>query len=194
MLFSAFLSPSLAQAESSGGEVVAIPVAPTFDEVYNRHFDFVWRSLKRLGVPPAQLDDASQDTFVVVLRRLSDFRGASSLRTWLFGILMRVAKDYRRRAARKPVTSLDVEPPCPERHGPEAMAVAREASNLLHQLLETLDDHHRAVFVLTELEQMSAPEIAEALGTNVNTVYSRLRTARRDFETALARHRARRHP
>lgn len=168
------------------------PAPLTFERVYDRWFDFVWRSVRRLGVPEASVDDAVQDVFVVVHRRLGDFEGRSSIKTWLFGIAMRVVSDHRRAARRRrpaePLRESLVEGPggCPlegaERH---------EAVRLLHSLLDQLDEDKRAVFVMAELEQMSVPEIADALGANLNTVYSRLRAARACFEEALARHRTR---
>jgi RNA polymerase sigma-70 factor, ECF subfamily len=193
MLFS--LATSSGVSRSAGIPPRVPPRAELdFERLYEDYFAFVWRSLRRLGVDPSLLDDASQDTFVVVFRRVGDFRGASSVRTWLFGIVLRVAKDYRRRATRKPTRPLEQEPPAPPTSGPEALTEAREAAALLGRLLDELDETQRAVFVLAELEQMSAPEIAEALDVKVNTVYSRLRTARRSFTEALARHRARRSP
>jgi RNA polymerase sigma-70 factor (ECF subfamily) len=158
----------------------------SFELVYNDYFDFVWRSLRRLGVPEASADDALQDVFVVVHRRLGEFGGRSSLKTWLFGIALRVTSDYRRRARRKgghePLDEAVIDPA----PGPQEKAVNAEMLGLLDRALEALDDDRRAVFVLAELEQMSAPEIAEALGVKLNTVYSRLRLARQDFERALA--------
>ncbi len=162
-----------------------------FETVYEQHFDFVWRSLRRLGVREACLDDAAQDVFVVVHRKLDSFEGRSSLKTWLFGIALRVARNYHRTAQRRdaealPETVADASAP-----GPHEATAQAEAVRLLHSLLDTLCDDRRAVFVMMELEQMSAPEVAEALSVNLNTVYSRLRKARVDFEAALTRHRAR---
>ncbi|MGF1468461.1 MAG: RNA polymerase sigma factor [Sandaracinaceae bacterium] len=161
-------------------------------DVYDAHGDFVWRSARRLGVADASLDDVVQDVFLVVHRRRRDFAGRSSVRTWLFGITLRVVRDHRRTLRRKgglaPLTEEAVAGP--EGRGPSAQAERNDAVRLLHRLLGSLDDDKRAVFILAELEQMSAPEIAEALELNVNTVYSRLRAARRLFEAALARHRA----
>lgn len=190
-------SPS---AEGVAGEQGAAPtsgvVAIEFDEIYDRHFDFVWRNVRRLGVPEAQLDDAVQEVFLVVHRRLSEFEGRSSLRTWLFGILARVASDHRRALRRKNPHAfggaIDAHTIADERaEGPHDRMVRSEGVRLLHRVLDQLDDDKRAVFVLAELEQMSAPEIAEAVGANLNTVYARLRAARRDFEQAVARERAR---
>jgi RNA polymerase sigma-70 factor (ECF subfamily) len=164
---------------------------PSFEAVYEEHFDFVWRSLRRLGISEAQIDDAVQDVFVVVHRRLGDFEGRSTLKTWLFAIALRVASALRRTAARRPTEPLVDDPP-DERAGPTAASDAAEAARLVHRLLDCLDGDRRTVFVLSELEQMTAPEISAALSVNLNTVYSRLRLARRDFEAAFARYRARR--
>jgi RNA polymerase sigma-70 factor (ECF subfamily) len=167
--------------------------APSFEVVYEEHFDFVWRSLRRLGIADAQVDDAVQDVFVVVHRRLGEFEGRSTMKTWLFGIALRVASVHRRTAARRPTEPLDEDLPDQAGNLPaDALSEAAEAARLVHRLLDCLDEDRRAVFVLAELEQMTAPEISVALGVNLNTVYSRLRLARRDFDAALARHRARR--
>jgi RNA polymerase sigma-70 factor (ECF subfamily) len=202
------VSSSAAQAESlglSGQEASAreppeaAGAAPcAFEDLYNEHVDFVWRSLRRLGVSEAGIDDAVQDVFLVVHRRLGEFEGRSSLKTWLFGIVLRVARTQRRSVRRKspceraPGLLADpenVEGPRAER--PDTMTEQSEAVRVLYSLLDELGDDKREVFVLAELEQMTAPEIAEALGANVNSVYSRLRAARQEFEKAVLRHRAR---
>ncbi len=160
--------------------------ALTFAEAYETHFDFVWRSARRLGVPDTHLDDVVQDVFVTVYRRLDAFAGRSQLRTWIFGILRHTVRDLRRTQRRKPTEPLAHDP---EGHGngPHEATVHREGTRLLHEVLASLDDDQREVFVLAELEQMSAPEIGVALGVNVNTVYSRLRAARQAFEACLKR-------
>lgn len=161
-----------------------------FAEVYEQHFDFVWRSARRLGVPPASLDDVVQDVFVTVYRRLGEFEGRSQLKTWIFGVLRHTVRDLRRSMRRKPTEALEDEP-YDARPGPHEAAVREQSTQLLHHLLGTLDDDHREIFVLAELEQMSAPEIAAAIEVNVNTVYSRLRAARQEFEAALKRAKSR---
>lgn len=164
----------------------------SFEDVYQAHFGFVWRSAKRLGVREASLDDAVQEVFVVVHRRLADFEGRSSLRTWLFGITLRVVRAHRRSARhREPGSEVDPDTLRATESGPAEHAEQAEAVRLLHALLDELEDERREVFVMAELEQMSMPEIAVAIGINVNTAYARLRTARQEFEQALARHRAR---
>lgn len=164
---------------------------PPFAEVYETHFDFVWRSARRLGVPEANVDDVVQDVFVTVYRRLSHFEGRSQLKTWIFGILRHTVRDMRRSMRRKPSEPLAHEPEDAHNETPLDAAARGEGQRMLHAVLDTLEEDQREVFVLSELEQLSAPEIASALDVNVNTVYSRLRAARQSFDTALKRVRSR---
>ena len=159
---------------------------PTFDQLYGRYFDFVWRSLRRLGVHPALVEDAAQDTFIVLHRRLHKLRDEASPKAFLFAIAMRVANDYRRTARRKGASSLgDTELVSPSENPFDKTARA-EAARLLERFLAELDDDRRAAFVLVELEGMTAPEISETLGVNLSTIYTRLRTARQRFVAFLA--------
>jgi RNA polymerase sigma-70 factor (ECF subfamily) len=165
--------------------VVEVPLR--VEGLYDAHFERVWRQLRRLGVPQASLDDAVQDVFLVAHRRLADFEGRSSPRTWLAGIAIRIAKDYRRRLSRKGALdglSADIPDPAP---GPVDLASRSEAARLVDRILRGMDDIKREVFVLAEIEQFTMPEIAEVLGINVNTAYSRLRLARAQFEEAVAK-------
>jgi RNA polymerase sigma-70 factor (ECF subfamily) len=168
-------------------------VSRTLPELYRTHFDFVWRSLRRLGVAGSALDDAAQDVFLVVHRKLAEFAGRSSVKTWLFGIVVRVAHDHHRAQRRKGDRTRHQEP-----HGLEALpdlsspspvqrAEQADAVRLLEMLLAPMSAEKREVFYLAELEQFTAPEIAEALGIRLSTVYSRLRAARAEFEEARAR-------
>jgi RNA polymerase sigma-70 factor, ECF subfamily len=163
--------------------------ALVFESVYAEHFRGVWRTLRRLGVTDAQLDDAAQDVFVVVHRKLAAFDGRS-LRGWLFAIAVRVASDYRRGVTQRRMLPLHdaVTDPAPD---PARWSELNESVRLLHALLAELPGEQRTVFVLAELEELSVPEIAEALGANLNTVYSQKRAARARFEAALKRHRER---
>jgi len=167
----------------------------SFEALYEEHFDFVWRNARRLGVGEASVDDAVQETFLVLHRRLGEFEGRSSVKTWLFRILVRVASDHRRTVRRKSPhlhgEAVDADTVADEGNDPHEEAARQEGVRRLHHLLDELDDDRRAVFVMAELEQMTVPEIAEALGANVNTVYARLRTARQEFDAAAQRERAR---
>jgi RNA polymerase sigma-70 factor, ECF subfamily len=158
---------------------------PVFEEIYEAYFDFVWRSLRRLGVPQPALDDAVQEVFIVVHRRLGAFEGRSTFKTWLFGIAVHVAQKAGRGSRRQSLEDL-VEQPV-DSTTPQDEAARREAIRLLYAILDELDAEKRAVFVMCELEQMTAPEMAEVLAVPLNTVYSRLRAARRQFDTVLKR-------
>lgn len=188
-------SVSMAARESGSAETGA-SVPLTLVDIYKEHFDFVWRSLRRMGVPDGSMDDAAQDVFLVVHRKLATFQRRSSVKTWLFGIVARVAHDHRRSEKRKgePVRSQDPTAldSLPDRATPGPMQRAEQNASirLLEALLSQLTPEKREVFLLAELEQMTAPEIGEALGIPLTTVNSRLRVARIEFEEALSRHRA----
>lgn len=154
-------------------------------DAYEQHFAFVWRTLRALGVPAASLDDAAQDVFLVVQRRVAEFRGHSSLRTWLFGIAYRVASNARRSARRRDASALPVELTSPG-PSPHELTERAEAAAFVERFLSTVDDAQRAAFAACVLEEMSVVEAAEALGVNVNTLYSRLRTVRAKFMEAVA--------
>jgi RNA polymerase sigma-70 factor (ECF subfamily) len=189
-------SPTRASSETPLPAAGVAPPRPTFAELYELHLPFVWRTARRLGAPEASVDDVTQEIFIIVHRRYPEFDGRWPVRTWLFAIIRNVVRAHRRTLQRKNPHTLraDVSSSAAEiedvRAG-EQVAAKREASRLVHLLLEELDDDKRAVFVLAELEQMSAPEIAAAIGIPMNTVYSRLRLAREAFAAAAARHRAR---
>ncbi len=154
-----------------------------FDAVYEQDFDFAWRSLRRLGVPSMLLEDAVQDLFIVVARRLHEFDGRSRIRTWIFAIAIRVAKEYRRRVVRQQLDPESVMPSAPA--SPSEQCLQKEAVRLLDKLLGLLDEDKRIVFILAELEELSVPEIATVVGVNPNTVYSRLRAARLALNAAI---------
>ena len=160
-------------------------------DVYDRHAPFVFRVLRGLGVGDDRIDDAVQDVFIVVHRRLAEFEARSSLTTWLYAIARRVASQYRRSAAtRREDDGTDLDR-LPAHASPFEDAKRNQAARLCAEILDELDDDKREVFVLIELEQMSAPDVAQALAIPVNTVYSRLRLARARFEAALAKRLAR---
>lgn len=191
------LSPPKAMAPRRPGPALAAAAADKtadFSAIYQTHCDFVQRNLRRLGVPSDSVEDAAQDVFLAIHRRMPDFEGRSTWRTWIFGFVLRVAHDHRRLRARK--GGLEPLPPAIEDRspGPLERLERSEELRLLDEVLAGLDEDRRAVFVMGELEQMTAPEIAEVLDIPINTVYSRLRLARRDIEQEIARRRAERRP
>ena len=162
---------------------------PDLATVYGAHFRYVWRCLRSLGVRDAELEDALQDVFLVVQKRLSAFDGQVELRTWLYAIALRVARKYRSRTsreARRTDASLALESTLAHERA-EGAAEQNERLSLARRALDALDDEKREVFVLARVEQMSAPEIASVIGIPLNTVYSRLRAARLAFDAEVAR-------
>lgn len=188
---------SVPEPPQSGIKSIIVPRAPlvvdrdrAFRSLYDTHVAFVWRNLRRLGVMDRDVEDKCQEVFVVAHRRFEEFadRGHGP-RAWLFQIVLRVASDARRHRRRHPVDpdggiaqdrqSVDA---------PQAVAVQRkQALDLLDRALASIDMGRRAVLVLHEIEQMTAPEIARTLELPLNTVYSRLRVARIELDTELAR-------
>jgi RNA polymerase sigma-70 factor (ECF subfamily) len=165
-----------------------------FGRVYDENFEFVWRAARRLGVAPTALDDVVQEVFLVAHRRLPEQARSYPLRGWLYAIVVRVARAHRRKAHHRaaevstdPIDAVRAHPGA----SPDEDAARAEAIAILYAILDQLDDDKREVFVLAELEELTAPEIAAALEVNVNTVYARLRAARQSFNEAVARHQAR---
>jgi RNA polymerase sigma-70 factor (ECF subfamily) len=164
-----------------------VEVGPELPAIYREHFQFVWHTLRRLGVPARDLPDVTHDVFLVVHKKLGDYDRSRPMKPWLFGIAFRVASDR----ARKFSTHRER-----LEEGPEAVAgdddallllEKAEAKKLFEASLERLDLEKRAVFVLHEIEEQPAPAIAESLGIPLNTVYSRLRVARETFAKAARR-------
>ena len=189
--------PSSAPASVAAGSPVDAATEATgraqraaFRAMYEQHVDFVWRNLRRIGVHEAEVDDKTQEVFVIAHRRFGDFeeRGHGP-RAWLFQIVLRVASDARRHRRRHPEDPdggvaqerQSVEPP-------QAVAIhRRERLDCLDRALRTIEVGRRAVLVLHEIEEMTAPEISEILAIPLNTVYSRLRVARGELEAAIAK-------
>ena len=161
----------------------------TFQAIYRAEFPYVWNTLRRLGVRHADLGDLSHEVFVVAFRRLSDFDQARPVRPWLFGIAFRVVAHFRRAQQTNPESCSDVSPDelAAPAQGPEEALAARQDRALVARALDTLDLDRRAVFVMHELEGQAVPEIARTLDVPLNTAYSRLRLARRDFVEAVRR-------
>jgi RNA polymerase sigma-70 factor (ECF subfamily) len=154
--------------------------------LYERHFGFTWRALRHLGVPGGALEDATQEVWMVVHRRLPEFEGRSAPCTWLFGIAMNVARNRRRGLRRAPEMLELPEHVASARPDPEGQRAGHEAWRKIQSFLDTLDDQRRAVFVCSLLEQLSAAETAEATGLDVASVYHQVRRLRQAFKAFLA--------
>jgi RNA polymerase sigma-70 factor (ECF subfamily) len=160
-----------------------VPLADRFSRTYAAHFLDLYRFLRRLGVLPRDLEDVCHEVFLVFHRKMADVLPGVTDRAFLFGIGARAAADYRR--LRRHDVRLDGTGVEEKRDvaDPEAIYAMRQE---LSHALDRLTDDKRSVFVMHDLEGMSAPEMAAILGVPVNTVYSRLRLARADFECAVA--------
>jgi RNA polymerase sigma-70 factor (ECF subfamily) len=156
------------------------------------HFEFVWRSLRRLGISSADVDDATQEVFLVASRKL-DAISEGRERSFLFGTALKIASTHRRSARRRrELLDADVEEHKEQSSArPDRQAELSRARELLQAVLDEMDLDLKAAFVLFELEELSVPQIAEMLGMPPGTVSSRLRAARQEFQAAVKRLQAR---
>lgn len=158
-----------------------------FRVLFEAECAYVIRAMRRFGVPERDCPDVAHEVFMIALRLLPSCDKTRPMRPWLFGIAIRVARDYRRLArVRREVPDASMEM---FEHGPspDEVLVAQEQRKLVNDALAALDDDQREVFVLHEMVGLSMPEIAEALGIALNTGYSRLRLARADFTSRVKR-------
>ena len=169
----------------------AAPVAVEIGAIFDAHFDYVWNTLRRLGIRESDLEDLSHEVFIKVHGRLADYDATRPMRPWLFGFAYRVAADHRRLARhRLEVLGAPVEAVDPVRP-PDERIEADEDRALVDAALAELDFDRRAVLVLHDVEDVPVPAIAAELGIPVNTAYSRLRLARGDLAAAVTRLRRR---
>jgi RNA polymerase sigma-70 factor (ECF subfamily) len=164
------------------------PIDP-LEKLYRLYFDFVWRCARAFGSTPEEVDDVVQDVFMVVQRRFDDLRDEALTRSWVYGITRRVVQTHRRRRPKKDSQSpIEVDALTSPDQSPLAAAEQGARLRSLSAVLDGLDEPKREVFVLSEILEMSGREIAETLGIPMNTVYSRLRVAREEFDRAAQRH------
>jgi RNA polymerase sigma-70 factor (ECF subfamily) len=165
----------------------------TLEEIYERHADFVWRTLRRMGVPEDDVADGVQSVFLAVHRGLDKFEGRSSATTWLFTICRTVARERRQRPHRRHEVfdEVMVESEIDLRADVGTRAESRHLAGVLESILETLDVAQKNVLVLFELEGMTGDEVATALSIPLGTAYSRLWSARKAFRAAVSRYEAR---
>lgn len=164
-----------------------LPVTPplTLEEIYREHFDFVYRKAARLGGPGFDAEDAAQEVFLIVARRLDTFDGSSAFTTWLYGITLNVVRRARRRAMVRRL--FELRSPAREEavSGPDHVEVS-QARRIAYDVLDKLSAPHREVFILAEFEGLSGDEIAALMECKVETVWSRLHYARKEFSRRLA--------
>lgn len=166
----------------------------SFEQIFADHVSYVSHLLRRLGVREADLDDATQETFLVVHRRLKDYDPRRPLRPWIAGIGYRVASEHRRRTTRRGERSLENDHEALPDPAPSAdvhLGVEEDRRTLI-AALDALPQERRAVLVMHDIDGTSMGEVAEALEIPVNTGYSRLRIARGELNEAVRRLMARR--
>ncbi|HZU81764.1 MAG TPA: sigma-70 family RNA polymerase sigma factor [Polyangiaceae bacterium] len=163
------------------------PPEPDLRAIFDEHFDYVWITLRRLGVREADLEDLAHEVFLKVHARLADYDAARPMRPWLFGFAYRVAADHRRLARHRvevlgaPAEALDPVMSADQR------IEADQDRELVEAALEGIRMDRRAVLLLHEVDEVPVPAIARELGIPVNTAYSRLRLARGDLAAAYKR-------
>jgi RNA polymerase sigma-70 factor (ECF subfamily) len=181
--------------EQAPDRVKLVDGAASFSGLYKEYFNFVWSMARYLGVAPAEMDDVVQDVFITVYGQIGSLQRPSALRSWMYTIIKRTVYSYRR-TRRTAVVSTEngcLEPELTQADWVTPLRVVEhsEQVELLFSLLDELDSPKREVLILSELEEMTVPEIAEVTGVPLNTLYSRLRTARQELEDALRRYQAR---
>lgn len=166
--------------------------AARLSELLRVHYALVWRTLRRLGVNSGCVDDAAQEVFIVLSRRLSDVRQGSE-RTFLLSCAVRIAANHRRswhvrhEVADERALSDERDP----RPTAEQLLEQKRLREALDEILDGWPEDLRTAFVLFELEGLSAPEISQVTETKLGTVASRLRRARELFQAGAKRLRRR---
>lgn len=164
----------------------AAPGGITPRELFEVYAAFVWRTLKYQSVAERDLDDVGQEVFLTIFRKLPEFEPRASLRAWIYGICLRIASDYRKRAHHRHEILVHE---LPEIGHTEASSETDRlaAKNQLTRLLERLDEDKRAVFVLHEIENIPMDEIALILECPLRTIYSRLTAAKKQMLRMLSK-------
>jgi RNA polymerase sigma-70 factor (ECF subfamily) len=183
--------PPMASARAASSTQSALPKVPSFLDVYERYVDFAWASARRLGVEAESMDDVVQEVFIVVHQRLHTLERPEAIRSWIYGVVRRTVSHYHRARRAKSLSGAPVvDADSLETNVPTPFELTEQSGQvkLLETLLLELTPNQREVFVLAEIHELSAPEIAEALEIPLNTAYSRLRVARQMFDAALAQH------
>lgn len=170
----------------SGRSTLTTSVEDRFDAFFSKHVGYVRRSLWRYGVAEADLDDLTQEVFLRIYGAFTDYDADRPPKPWIATFAFHAASNHRRLAYhRRELSSTDEDDAVAMSHGPEASAVANEQLRLLQSALNLLSDSHRATFVMSEIDGFSGPEIASVMKVPLNTVYSRVRLARRAVEATL---------
>ena len=176
-----------APAPGAGGEGALFLSARDFEQLYAVYFHHVTRWVRALGCPAADLDDLAQETFMIARRRLGQFEGGNTA-GWLYRIAQNVTRSHRRKVWLRRALHLDpeVEPARAPEPSPVEAYERRELRRQVQLILSKMTERRRAAFFLFEIEGYSCDEIAQLEGVALNTIYTRLHHARRDFMALLA--------
>jgi len=165
------------------------PPVPSFEDIYKQYFDFVWSSARHLGAERDAVDDVVQDVFLVIHSKLATLQRPEALRSWIYGIVRRIASDYRRskRTREFAGATLGAELRMSQPYQPSPLEITERNAEveLLESVLAKLDELKREIFVMVEILEMTVPEVARVLEIPLDTAYSRLRRARQSFDEAL---------
>lgn len=162
---------------------------PTDDEVclaaFEKELDYIFRTLRRLGTAPSDVEDLAQELFLVLRRSWAEFDQSRPLRPYLFGIAFRIAAAHHRKRRRE--VSLQIVEVCHTGPGPEDALQSKQARALVLAALERIALPRRAVLIMHDIDEIPMNEVAAALSIPRFTAYSRLRKARRELEAAVRR-------
>ena len=153
--------------------------------LYEAEADYVWNSLRRLGIPEADLEDVCQEVFMAAFERLERYDPSRAIRPWLFGIAFNLASHFHRQPRHAREVPGELPEARDESRPPDEVASAAQARKRLGSALDRIDLPRRAVVVMHEIDGLPIPEVAEALGIPVNTAYSRLRLARAELAQSV---------
>ena len=164
----------------------SVSIPGTFREIFEAHARFVWRSLLGFGVAESDVADASQQVFMVLHQKLGEIQAGCSLRTFAYGICLRVAADFRGRAHVRRERPYSAAPEPLVEPNQEGEVAQRQALRRLREALDALEPAKREVFVLYEIEELTMKEVAAVVGCPLQTAYSRLHAARKEIANLLA--------
>lgn len=178
--------PTKRSLPQTAERALAAPTSHEFEQLFRSLAPYVLRVLPRLGVAPRDVEDVAQDVFWCVHRGLPSFEHRSSLKTWVYGICIRRASNYRDRAHRRYEQLRDVVDERIETVTPGRALESRRELERLDAALAELTAAQRAAFVLHEIEGLSVLEVAETLGCSKFTVYARIYAARARVQRSFA--------
>jgi RNA polymerase sigma-70 factor (ECF subfamily) len=183
------MSPLVNESQASPPQVAPGDLSAfAFRTLFDSEFRYVWNTLRYLGVRPADVQDVGQEVFLTVHRKLGEGEVPRNTRSWLFAICYHAASNYRQLARHRREASEEDALDVPDSGSDaEAHLASHQESARVAKILDALDLDRRTVLVSHDMDGMAMPEIASALGIPLNTAYSRLRLARRDFIAAAKR-------